>query len=64
MPVMKREEETKGVQIRFPVPMYEKLKARSKKSLRSLNAEVIVSLEKLFAAEDAILEAYRGKEDA
>jgi hypothetical protein len=65
MPVKgKTKEDTRGIQIRFPTPMYEKLRARAKDSLRSLNAEVIVSLEKLFAAEDAILEAYRGKEDA
>jgi hypothetical protein len=60
----KATEKTKGIQIRFPIHMYEKLKAKAKESLRSLNAEVIVSLERLFAAEDAILEARRGKEDA
>jgi hypothetical protein len=58
-----RKEETRALQIRFTAPVYRKLKARSKENRRSLNAEVLVSLERFFAAEEAISEASRGKED-
>ena len=42
------EEETKALQIRFPVAMYNKLSENAEKSRRSLNSEVIVCLEKYF----------------
>ena len=42
------EDETKALQVRFPIPMYNLLLEESKKSRRSLNAEIITCLEKYF----------------
>jgi hypothetical protein len=39
------EEDIKALQIRFPIALYNLLSERADKSRRSLNAEVIVSLE-------------------
>ena len=47
-----RKEETKAIQIRFPLEIYEELKKRAKKERRSLNAEVIVSLDDYLAAKE------------
>jgi len=42
------EEETKATQVRFPAHMYNRLMEMAKKSHRSLNAEIIFSLEEYF----------------
>jgi hypothetical protein len=44
------EEDIKALQIRFPIALYNQLSERADKSRRSLNAEVIVSLEEYLAA--------------
>jgi hypothetical protein len=46
----KAPQEVKAIQIRFPASLYEELKRRSRESRRSFNAEVVVSLERLFAS--------------
>jgi len=46
---MKIEEETKALQIRFPIDMYNRLQEYAKKSRRSINSEVIASIEALFS---------------
>jgi len=51
---MKVREETKALQVRFPVAIYQDLKKRAGKSKRSLNAEVIVSVERFIAAMEAV----------
>ena len=38
--------EKKALQVRFPAALYNLLKERSEKSRRSLNAEIVFSLEK------------------
>jgi len=42
------EEETKATQVRFPADLYNRLTEMAKKSHRSLNAEIIFSLEEYF----------------
>jgi hypothetical protein len=60
------EEEYRALQIRFPVPLYDKLQERAKKSRRSLNAEVLVCLESYLNEhiefEQAMMELIRQKE--
>jgi hypothetical protein len=43
-------EDVKAIQIRFPVPLYEELKRRSKENRRSFNAEVVVILVSILAS--------------
>jgi hypothetical protein len=57
---MREKEETKGQQIRFPVEIYHKLQKRAKESHRSINAEVVRSLELFLEAVEA-MEAHTGK---
>jgi plasmid stability protein len=57
---MEGKQETMGIQIRFPGEMYETLKLRAAKEHRSLNGEVLFSLETYFAAVTAIEKAREG----
>jgi len=49
----KEKTEIKALQVRIPLPMYQELKKRTRESRRSLNAEVIFSLETMFAVQES-----------
>jgi hypothetical protein len=44
-------EEVRALQIRFPLPLYEKIQERAKAERRSINAEVVYCLEKFFVSD-------------
>ena len=55
-------EKIKAMQIRFPMPIYNALKAKAKENRRSLNAETLVCLEKVLEENAAaISEVNQGK---
>ena len=56
----KEKQDVKGQQIRFPADLYQKLQKRAKESHRSLNGEVVRSLE-LFLETVEAMEAHTGK---
>ena len=43
-----------ALQIRFPLNMYQELKKRAKKAHRSLNSEVLLSIDQLFEAQEKL----------
>jgi len=51
--VNKGKEEVKAIQVRLPIAVYRELKKRTKESRRSLNAEIVMSLEHVIAAHEA-----------
>jgi len=51
--VNKVKEEVKAIQVRLPIEVYGELKKRAKESRRSLNAEIVMSLEHVIAAREA-----------
>jgi len=51
---MKERQEYRGLQIRFPMEIYNKLKKRAKEEHRSFNAEVLISLEAIIATHEAM----------
>jgi hypothetical protein len=44
-------EEFRALQIRFPLPLYDKIQERAKAERRSINAEVVYCLEKFFVSD-------------
>ena len=61
---MKAEEEIMGVQIRFPLPMYEELKRRCISERRSLNNEVVHILGVYFDIDAMLIKAKAEMETA
>lgn len=51
---MREKQEYRGLQIRFPLEIYNKLKERAKEEHRSFNAEVLISLEAVIAVHEAM----------
>ena len=58
---MREKQEYRGLQIRFPMEIYNKLKKRAKEERRSFNAEVVMSLEAVIAVHEAMKEKDIGK---
>jgi plasmid stability protein len=54
---MEDNEATQGVQIRFPLRMYEELKSRAARERRSLNNETVYILETYFEIEEMVEKA-------
>ena len=61
---MEKQKESKGIQIRFPLPVYKALKTLAIENRRSINSEVIVCLESVLAGKvKGSSGVNRGKED-